>query len=125
MWLFTRYGFFSVVCARQGDGHYGEPIDPDRLMVRARVHQHLDALKTRFPDLLSGCEIQQFPGSDYAHRLFVAKSTWATISEALSQELDYDNFKSEVSRFQGRGGAAYVQALHKVWSVMYGIQDRD
>lgn len=37
MWLFTRYGFFSVVCARQGDGSHVMPVDPDRMMVRARV----------------------------------------------------------------------------------------
>jgi hypothetical protein len=27
MWLFTKYGFFSIVCARQGDGKQGQPID--------------------------------------------------------------------------------------------------
>jgi len=31
MWLFVREGFFSVVCARQGDGQRGRPIDPERV----------------------------------------------------------------------------------------------
>ena len=35
MWIFTKHGFFSAVCARQGDGKHGQPVDPDRIMVRA------------------------------------------------------------------------------------------
>ncbi len=52
VWLFTKYGFYSVVCARQGDGSHSQPVDPDRIMVRARVRRHLEALKDRFADLL-------------------------------------------------------------------------
>lgn len=29
MWLFTKYGFFSAVCARQGKGDYDQPVDTD------------------------------------------------------------------------------------------------
>jgi hypothetical protein len=28
MWLFTKQGFFSAVCARQGSGMHGQPVDP-------------------------------------------------------------------------------------------------
>lgn len=52
MWLFTKYGFYSAVCARQGDGKLGQPVDPNRIMVRARVRRHLETLKEGFPDLL-------------------------------------------------------------------------
>ena len=52
MWLFTKHGFFSAVCARQGSGKHGQPVDPGRIMVRARVRGHPEALKARFPDLL-------------------------------------------------------------------------
>ena len=41
----------------------------------------------------------------------------------MNEEMDYDNFKSEVAQFQGRDGAAYEHALHEVWSVMYSIQE--
>lgn len=44
MWIFTRHGFFSVVCARKEQGGPGEAIDPDLLMVRARTRHHLKAL---------------------------------------------------------------------------------
>ena len=41
------------ICARQGDGSHGQPVDLDRIMVRARVRSHLQALKERFSDLLA------------------------------------------------------------------------
>jgi hypothetical protein len=45
MWLFTQYGFYSVVCARdlQGDP---TRIDPDTLMVRARSRQETPGMST-------------------------------------------------------------------------------
>ena len=70
MWIFTKYGFFSAVNARQGDGKYGQLIDPDRIMVRARDRGHLVALKERFPDQLGRCDIHDFAGTDYAFRIF-------------------------------------------------------
>jgi len=122
MWIFTRHGFFSAVCARQGDGGYGQPLDPERLMVRARVRGHLDALKARFPDLLGQCEIAIYAGTDYAFRIFVGKSAWSAVLAGLGEEIDYGNFKSEVKRHQGRQGAPYEGALHDVWSVMNELQ---
>lgn len=122
MWLFTREGFFSVVCARQGDGKRGRPIDPKRVMVRARVRAHLEALQARFPELLGGCEIREFPGADYAWRLFVPKSVWAEVVRRLAEDIDYDNFKAATARRQGPEGTAYVEALHVVWRTMLGLQ---
>ena len=122
MWVFSKHGFFSAVCARQGDGRQGQPIDPDRIMVRARVRGHLEALKKRFPDLLRQCEIQEFAGTDYAFRVFVDKPVWSQVLSGLAEETDYDNFKSEVARHQGRAGAAYERSQHEVWSVMHRLQ---
>lgn len=122
MWIFTKHGFFSAVCARQGKGQYGQPVDPDRIMVRARLRNHLESLKKRFADLLGECEIHEFAGTDYAFRLFVQKSAWSQVVARLAEETDYDNFKSEVARHQGRAGAAYEHSLHEVWSVMNRLQ---
>jgi hypothetical protein len=91
-------------------------------MVRARVREHLEALKARFPDLLGRCEIREFAGTDYAHRLFIDKSAWSQVLAGLAEETDYDNFKSEVARQQGRAGVAYEHSLHEVWSVMNRLQ---
>ena len=47
MWIFTRYGFFSIACANKPDG----TINHDTVMVRARLYEHLVSLKERFPAL--------------------------------------------------------------------------
>ena len=54
MWIFTKYGFYSAVCARQGDGSHGQPVDTNRIMVRARIRKHLETLLDQFSDLLDG-----------------------------------------------------------------------
>lgn len=122
MWVFTKHGFFSAVCARKGDGKHGQPVDADRIMIRARVRGHLEALKKRFPDLLGECDVQDFGGTDYAYRLFVQKVAWTKVLAGLAEETDYDNFKSEVAHHQGRAGAAYEHSLHEVWAVMRRLQ---
>lgn len=122
MWLFTKHGFYSAVCARQGDGSHRQPVDPDRIMVRARVRSHLESLKSQFNDLLGDCDIREFAGTDYAYRIFVPKSVWSQVLIGLNEEMDYDNFKSEVARHQGSVGADYEHSLHKVWSVMNRLQ---
>ena len=122
MWIFTKHGFFSAVCAHQGDGKHGQPVDPDRIMVRARVRGHLDALKKKFPEFLDECEIHCAAGTDYAFRLFVPKSVWAQVVAGLAEETDYGNFKSEAKRHQGTAGAAYEDALYDVWSAMHRLQ---
>lgn len=122
MWIFTKYGFFSVVCARQGSGDSGQAVDPDRMMVRARVRDHLESLKDRFPDQLGECEIHDSTNTDYAFRLFVDKTAWSQVLAELADETDYDNFKDEVKAHQGPAGEAYVHSLHRVWDVMYRLQ---
>jgi hypothetical protein len=123
MWIFTKHGFFSAVCARKGNGKNGQPVDPDRIMVRARLRSHLKAIKERFPELLGECEIQESGGTDYAFRLFVPKSAWVRVLAGMAEETDYDNFKSEVARHQGKAGAAYEHSLHDVWAVMHRLQE--
>ena len=60
MWIFSKHGFFSAVCARQGDGGHSQPVDPVRLMVRARVRSHLEALKSQFSELLATARSRSF-----------------------------------------------------------------
>lgn len=125
MWIFTKHGFFSAVCARQGNGKHGQPVDPDRIVVRARLRSHLKALQERFPALLGECDIQESAGTDYAFRLFVQKSAWVRVLAGLAEETDYDNFKGEVARHQGKAGAAYERSLHGVWSVIHKLQESE
>jgi hypothetical protein len=91
-------------------------------MVRTRVRSHRDTLKEQFSDLLAGCEIKDFPGTDYAFRIFMDKPVWSQVLVGLNEEMDYNNFKSKVARHQGSEGAAYEHSLHEVWSVMTRLQ---
>ena len=123
MWIFTQYGFFSAVCARKGDGSHGQPVDPDRIMVRARRREHLDRLLARFSDLLGSVQVHESRSTDYRFRVFVDKADWADVLQDLGDELDYDNFKSAVAnRLTSDTDGDYENALHDVWEVMYGLQ---
>jgi hypothetical protein len=103
MWILTKHGFFSAVFARQGDDLHGKPVDTHRIMVRARIRGHLEALKN-------------------AYRLFTRKSAWTQVLAGMAEETDYDNFKSAVASHQGQAGAAYQHSLHEVWSEMHKLQ---
>ncbi len=50
MWVFTRYGFYSIACASKPDGS----LDEQTVMVRARCIAHLQILQKRFPALAVG-----------------------------------------------------------------------
>ena len=122
MWLFTQYGFFSAVCARAGDGSQGNVVDEGRVMVRARLRGHLEGLKLRFPEVLGGVEIVETPDTDYRYRLFMEKSVWVNVVTVLSEELDYDNFKSKVGQNLEAVGGEYERSLHEVWDTMQRLQ---
>ena len=117
MWLFTRYGFYSIACANKPDGS----VDPLTVMVRARRRLHLNSLMERFP-VIAGAGIVVLPHRDYRYRLVVPKAVWVTIMAGLAEEQDWSNFKNETARFQGATGADFVSALHRVWEVMHGLQ---
>src|SRR5436190_2792927 len=69
MWLFTTQGFYSVVAHRR---------DPDRLLVRARAREDLDALRDQIPEL----RIFSDPHADYRWRAVVTRAEWvATIAQ--------------------------------------------
>ncbi len=120
MWIFTKHGFYSAVCAKKGEGNPSQPIDPDRLMVRARVLGHLEALKERFPDLLGTEEIHAFPDADYPYRLFVKKPIWVQVLAELAEEIDYGNFKGKIGKKEVSEG--YLASLHEVWAAMRRLQ---
>lgn len=120
MWLFTRYGFFSFACAFRNDGA-GPGIDPDLMMIRARTKSHLERLQARFP-LIAECSILLTRSADYRYRIIVSKEDCAKLVSELVREQDWSNFKEEAKRFGGSGNAPYVDALRKVWTVMYQLQ---
>jgi len=118
MWLFTQYGFYSVVCARDLTGNTTR-IDPDTFMVRARCRKHLESLQKRFPQL-AAAEITDTTNTDYRYRMVVAKCLWAGVAQELTAAIDYGNFKERAER--STHDDRYVDALHAVWGVMEQLQ---
>jgi hypothetical protein len=117
MWIFTRYGFYSIACASKPD----DSLDSQSAMVRSRCISHLESLQTRFPKLAVG-KILELPNRDYRYRLIVPKASWTAIVGELAQEQEWSNFKNEATKYQGTPGKGYVDALHEVWGVMNRLQ---
>ena len=82
MWLFTRYGFYSIACADKPDGS----LDTQTVMVHARrIARVCKVCRKRFPALAAG-EILTWPKRDYRYRLIVPKTSWVAIIGELAQE---------------------------------------
>ena len=125
MWLFTKYGFFSVTNARKDKGRAGAPTDPDRLQVRARSRKHLELLVERFA-ALSGPDISDIietPKADYLFRLIVPRGVWAEVAGALAMEIAYPNFKNECVKREELEDE-YISTLHEVWGAANDLQGR-
>lgn len=105
MWLFTRYGFYSVAAG-----------DRDSMLIRARSGDHLARLRQRFTTL-KRYNIQYWPDRDYLCRLVVPRQVWADVAAKLTDELDYPNFKNEVASSFGKE-SDYLSRCHETWAVM-------
>ena len=92
MWLFTDIGFFSVV---------RKPEDEDAGMVtiRARVRSDLDRLREFYLPTLG--EITEGGGTDYPFRARANQSDFADAVRLIGENIDYSNFKDEISAKQG------------------------
>jgi hypothetical protein len=117
MWLFTRYGFYSVACANKPDGS----LDKETVMLRARREEHLQNLCGRFP-AISDSEVVTMANRDYRYRLILPKQVWVPILGELAEEQDWSNFKNEAAAYLGKSGASYLRALHDVWEIMFRMQ---
>ena len=106
MWLITTQGFYSVVAHRD---------DPDRLLVRSRVRGDLEALRMQIP----GSEPVETPEADYRWRVEVTRDEWRVALVALSEDIDYDNFKNAVGE---RCGWERERVYHDVWADLLSLQ---
>lgn len=108
MWIFTTFGFFSIV-QKPGDV---------RLTVRARARKDLDALRSRYLPSLS--ETIEGAGTDYRYRATVPRADLAEAMSRIVTDVTYSNFKSEVARRAGHGRESLY---HRVWDVMDKLDD--
>lgn len=123
MWMFTKYGFFSITGAPTGKNHAGKP-DGAKVQVRARKEDHLQELIDRFPDRLKGVKIVRTPLADYKWRIVVPFDAWLGVAAELAGEAaEYNNFKKECTRFADGWDQPYIDALHAVWGRMFRLED--
>ncbi len=112
MWLYCTAGFFSVV---------QKPVTPGApaglLVVRARANGDLERLRAEYLPELG--EIIATPHGDYKYRAACTHEALARAMAKIAQEIDYPNFKSEVSAAQGYSRAhVYLD----VWRATLGLE---
>ena len=111
MWLVTNLGFFSIV---------QKPADKANatLTIRARVRSDLERLRDSFLPGMSA--IKENAGTDYRFRATAPKGEVAIALANIAMGIDYDNFKNEVAKQQGKARAS---TYSKVWDALYKLQD--
>ena len=116
IWIMTRHGFFSVVENRDDD---------NAVLIRARAREDLENLLIFAGDLIKGNPDWKIDGpdmmADYRWRLWVQRDDWKTVLAALTDDIDYPNFKSAVHKVSHERADTYM----KVWSVMHGVQQKE
>lgn len=110
MWIFTKYGFFSAV----------RKLNSRRIVVRARVKSHLERLRERFREELKSSPVILTPVADYPYRIEVSATVWRKCFNVIAAEIDYDNFKDEVS---STSSPDYKDALYAVWATMRRVRE--
>jgi hypothetical protein len=110
MWIFTKYGFVSIVKYKQIHN------------VRARLDGDIERLFAAAG--LPKPEIKIFEFADYAYRAELTKEQLVQLMIFLAEDNDYGNFKgiAEKNLKDEPNGPEYVSALHAVWDVMYNLQ---
>lgn len=106
MWLFTRYGFFSL-SVKDKTGK--------QVTIRARKRAHLVALLTALNKRLDIKRIASTPANDYPFRVVLPKEVAAAMLQTLVLEQTWHNFKDETKRFKAGKDENYVSLLHEVW----------
>lgn len=112
MWIMTTIGFYSAVQHR--DNH-------DDLLIRARSKADLLALQALAADRFGGVGPidTTLTGADYPHRMVISKSTWKALLEDLTDDVDYDNFKTAVAR---AGHPERANTYHNVWQDLLAVE---
>ena len=110
MWLFTNFGFFSIV-------QKPEDVAGEMLTVRARVRKDLEALRDKVLPALG--PIIENAGTDYPYRVRVDRAVFANALAKIALDIDYDNFKDSVGKEQGD---AREGLYGEVWRTLRKLQ---
>jgi hypothetical protein len=108
MWLFTSFGFFSIV--RKTDG--------PQLTIRSRTRSDLLRLRQHYLPQASTPTSQA--GADYPWRMLCDDSDLAAAMPRIVADIDYANFKDEVALITGK---ARAKSYGQVWCALYGMEE--
>ena len=82
----------------------------------------LALLQAAHPELAAFPIQESRPELDYRYRLVVPKSVAAQAVARMVTAVDYRNVKSTAHANESKVGAAFVQALHQIWSALLAVQ---
>ncbi len=104
MWLYTPFGFISVVQHREHE---------DMLLVRARTEAHLTAVLAAYLPT-NPYEIEHTPKADYAWRTTLHRKEFAELLANAVADIVYDNFKHAAAAKKPYD-EPYMECLHDTW----------
>lgn len=122
MWLFTKYGFYSVTRSKT---------EPQKIQVRARVRADLEALiaaataaglawaipKFGKPVEIVLPEVLETPEADYRYRIILPFDRWQALAGLLAAEVDYFNFKDQIT------DPARHRLYTRIWAMLADLQN--
>lgn len=113
MWLFTRYGFFSVVQHKN---------NPDLVVIRARERGDIEwaanfVNEGRLPIDIPDCQVEGTPLNDYRFRIIVERDEFQDLLDHLAEEMNYVNFRDTIN-----GDPVRDNAYTEVWQTMRNFQ---
>ena len=110
MWIFTQFGYVSVV-------QNTDPSPGAELVVRARTRRHLEqVLSLALPADQARTKIWPTPGEDYPWRALVDRDVVRDLTIASVEALDYGCFKRRAADTLGRFDA---RVLGDIWGVSH------
>jgi hypothetical protein len=111
MWLYTTFGFFSVV----------QKSSEQELTIRSRVRADLERLKVRYLPMMS--EILESKSSVYPFRANVTHAAFAHAAYHIAQDIDYDNFEDASAKSQGTERAEIYEKIWRASSSLDKLND--
>lgn len=123
MWIMTKYGFFSVVCAHKNPdtGRIDGRPHSNLVMVRARDINHLESLLQAAHLSL---DIKSTGGTDYPYRVVMDRETLGIIMRGLVGGIDYVNFKDAVHSTRP-ADTRFHKFLMDIWHLGLRLTTRD
>jgi len=134
MWVFTVYGFFSVVNTTSSRSSNGELMSEDQVVeVRSRHRQHLECLMDRFEEQIGDAVIlgyddvnSAYARRDYEYRIIINAEDWVHLGAMLSADVTYPSFRGEVKEAVAEdprlAKTPYIEQLQSVYS---SVQNED